>query len=35
MTKAEWQKYWGFSDEDMALIELILKEFDGKIVSIK
>jgi hypothetical protein len=35
MNKKEWQSHHGFDDQDMAFIELCLKEFEGTIVSIK
>jgi len=35
MNKQNWQLYHGFDDQDMAFIELCLKEFNGSIVSIK
>jgi hypothetical protein len=35
MTKSEFQQFYNFDDETMALLELLLKLFKGKIVSIK
>jgi hypothetical protein len=35
MKKKDWQKFWELTDEDMELLETLLKLFKGKIVSIK
>jgi hypothetical protein len=35
MNKQEFQQLHGFSDQEMALISAIIKEFNGSIVSIK
>ena len=34
MTKSEWQAFYGFSDEDMRRIELVLRIFNGKIMRV-
>lgn len=34
MTKKEWQKHYGFSDEDMKFLEYVIKLFNAKIVSV-
>ena len=34
MNKKEWQRFYGFDDEDMARIEMILNIFNGKIISV-
>ena len=35
MTKSEFQQFYDFTDDEMALLETLLKLFKGKIVSIK
>lgn len=35
MNKKEFQKHWEFSDDDMILIDKLLKLFKGKIVHIE
>jgi hypothetical protein len=35
MNKLDWQKYYGFSDSDMLLIEEVLEMFNGKIVAVQ
>lgn len=35
MKKKDWQQFWELTDEDMELLETLLKLFKGKIVSIK
>jgi hypothetical protein len=34
MTRSEFQKYWGFSDDEMAKIEACIKVFNGTILRI-
>ena len=34
MTKNEFQQFYNFDDETMALLELLLKLFKGKIIKI-
>lgn len=35
MTKQEWQKLYGITDDEMSLLELLVKETGGQIVAIK
>lgn len=34
MKKDEWQKHYGFTDQDMVFIEYALKLFNAKIIEI-